>query len=147
MVLNTTQTNKDNDEMFNQMLGKSFSLWKSLKMGGIGSGRMVIQKVSPNLNHVMNFASSINYGSIELRPKGILLHITKVLYNYTWAIPFYQLVIYKTDSLSIHAQGKFVQFQNNRLLKENKHFFEKLRKAKRSYLEEIGFGDMQAYKD
>mgnify|MGYP000114628290 CR=1 FL=1 len=47
MVLNTTQTNKDNDEMFNQMLGKSFSLWKSLKMGGIGSGRMVIQKVSP----------------------------------------------------------------------------------------------------
>ena len=45
------------------------------------------------------------------------------------------------------SQKPFVQFQNNRLLKENKYFFEKLRKAKRSYLEEIGFGDMQAYKD
>ncbi|MFD1316554.1 hypothetical protein [Namhaeicola litoreus] len=145
MVLNTTHTNKDNDELLNDMLGKPFSLWRAFKMGGIGSGRMVVQKVSPNLNHVLNFTSSLNYGSIELRPKGIILHITKGLYNYSWAIPYYQLVIYKTDSLSIHAQGRFVQFQNNRLLKENKTFLQKLRNTKRLYLNSMGFGEMETY--
>jgi hypothetical protein len=34
--------------------------------------------------------------------------------------------IYKTNSFSIHAQGNFVRFKNNRLLKENKKFIDRL---------------------
>jgi hypothetical protein len=74
----------------------------------------------------MNAVSDINYGSIELREKGILIHINKGLKNFSWPIPFYQLHIYNTATFSIHAQGNFVKFKKNNLLKENKKFLDKL---------------------
>ena len=42
------------------------------------------------------------------------------------SIPFYQMHIYKTSGFSIHAQGNFVRFKSNKLLKENKKFLDKL---------------------
>ena len=75
---------------------------------------------------MMNNVSDINYGNIELREKGIIVHINKGLKNYSWAIPFYQLHLYNTQTFSIHAQGNFVQFKKNNLLRENKSFLDKL---------------------
>ena len=43
----------------------------------------------------------------------------KGLKNYTWIIPYYHLVIYKTNGASIHAQGKYIRFRNNQTFKEN----------------------------
>ena len=74
----------------------------------------------------MNTVADINYGNIELREKGIVIHITKGLKNFSWAIPYYQLHTYKTDGFSIHAHGNFVRFKNNKLLKENKKFIDKV---------------------
>ena len=62
----------------------------------------------------------------ELREKGIIVHINKGLKNYSWAIPYYQLHTYKTEGFSIHAQGNFVRFKSNKLLKENKQFIDKV---------------------
>ena len=72
------------------------------------------------------FTSDLNYGNIELREKGILIHINKGLKNYSWAVPYYQLHTYKTAGFSIHAQGNFVRFKSNKLLKENKNFIQKI---------------------
>ena len=91
---------------------------------------MLIRAGAPNLNHITNITSDINYANIELRKKGILIHITKGLKNFTWAIPFYQLVFYKTNFTSIHAQGKFIHFRNSKTFKENKSFFKNLMDAK-----------------
>ena len=65
-----------------------------------------------------------------MRPKGILIHINKGLKTFSWIIPFYHLVIYKTNGSSIHAQGKFIHFKNNLNFRENKSFFKKLLNAK-----------------
>jgi hypothetical protein len=111
----------------------------SLKIGGVGSKRMIIQNVSPNLQQHLNTVSDINYGNIEMRPSGILLYINKGLKNYTWVIPFYQLVIYKTNGMSIHAQGKFVQFKNTKTFQENKSFMIKLMDAKVKFDERYSF--------
>lgn len=139
MVLNTTQTNKENKELLNALVGKAYSFLESLKLKGVGSKRMVIDNVSPNLKHLLNTVSDINYTNIELRPKGILIHITKGLQNFTWAIPYYQLVIYKADGSSIHAQGRFIHFKNNKMLKENKLFFDKLLNEKIKFDEQYNF--------
>lgn len=126
MVIDSTYRNDENKELINDLVGKPFSLFQSLKLGGIGSKRMIIGNVSPNLSTYLNTTADINYGNIELRPSGILIHFTKGLQRYTWVIPYYQLVIYKTNGISFHAQGMFIQFLNNKTYKENKLFLDKL---------------------
>ncbi len=87
----------------------------------------------------LNTVSDVNYANIELRPIGILILINKGLKNYTWVIPYYQLVIYKTNGSSIHAQGRFIHFRNNKTFKENKSFFDKLLDLKIQYESQYSF--------
>ena len=110
----------------NDLLGKPYSFVKAIKLGGVGSKRMIIDAVSPGFLKLINAVSDINYGNIELREKGIVIHINKGLKNFSWAIPYYQLHTYKTEGFSIHAQGNFVRFKSNKLLKENKNFIDKI---------------------
>lgn len=126
MILNTTYTDKDNEATINELVGKSFSLWEKLKLKGTGSGRMIITDVSPRLERALLNGSDINYANIELRPKGILVRITRRLDNFTWIIPYYQLYTYLTNGLSIHGQGEFLHFRNDRFLKNNKDFIKKM---------------------
>ena len=126
MIYNTTHTNKEATTMFNDLLGKPYSLIQAIKIGGIGSKRMIIDEVSPDFLKYINTVSDINYGNIELREGGILVHINKGLQNFSWAIPTYKVHIYKTNGFSIHADGNFVRFKNNKLLKENKKFLDKI---------------------
>ena len=139
MLLNTTHTCKANKDRINSLVGPSFTLLDSIKLRGIGSKRMVVDKVSPNMASILNVVSDTNYGNIELRPKGILIHVTKGLQNFTWAIPYYQLVVYKTNGSSIHANGKFMHFRNDKTFKENKAFFDKLMNEKIKYDEQFNF--------
>jgi len=133
MILNTTHHNADHKQIIADLIGSSFSLVQKLKLGGIGSKRMIIDDVSPNMKSMMNIVSDINYANIELRPKGILIMINKGLKNFTWIIPYYQLVIYKTNGSSIHAQGRFIHFRNSKTFRENKKFFDKLLDEKVKY--------------
>ena len=133
MLLETTHYNSEHKQIIADLVGSPFSLVQKLKLNGVGSKRMIIDEVSPNLQQVLNMVSDINYGNIELRPKGILIHITKGLKNFTWIIPYYHLVIYKINGSSIHAQGKFVHFRANKTFKENKKFFDKLIDQKTKY--------------
>ena len=130
MVLNTTYFNRDHKQMLEEFVGKPYSFWESLKRGGIGSKRMIVKQLSPNLNFITNVISDLNYANIELRKKGVLIRINKGLKNFTWAIPFYQLVFYKTDFTSIHAQGRFIHFENSKTFNENKRFFQGLMREK-----------------
>ncbi|MDA1176577.1 MAG: hypothetical protein O3C41_05795 [Bacteroidetes bacterium] len=130
MVLDTTNYNKEHKSIIDQFVGESYNLWEAIRRGGVGSKRMIVEKLSPNLGHITNTTSDINYANIELRKRGVLIHITKGLKNYTWAIPFYQLVFYKTNFTSIHAQGKFIHFKNSKMFKENKSFFKNLMNEK-----------------
>ena len=126
MIYNTTHKNKEAESIFNDLLGKGYSFFQSVKMGGTGSKRMMIEEVGVGFQKYMNTISDINYGNIELRKQGIIVHINKGLKTFSWAIPFYQLHTYKTNGFSIHAHGNFVRFKNNKLLKENRKFIDKI---------------------
>ncbi|MFD0990936.1 hypothetical protein ACFQ1R_12580 [Mariniflexile jejuense] len=136
MILDTTYSNKVNIELINDLVGKPYSIIKSIRMKGIGSKRMIIEEVSPNMKQYINVVDDASYANIELRPLGILIRINKALKNYTWVIPYYQLVIYKTNLRSIHAQGRYIRFKNSITLKENKLFFNKLLDLKAKYEEQ-----------
>lgn len=126
MIFNTTHNNKEDTATINSLLGKSYNFITAIKLGGVGSKRMIIDAVSPGFLKVLNAVSDVNYGNIELREKGIIVHINKGLKNFSWPIPYYQLHTYKTEGFSIHAHGNFVRFKNNKLLQENKKFLAKI---------------------
>ncbi|WP_047545595.1 hypothetical protein [Psychroserpens sp. Hel_I_66] len=139
MILDSTHPNKDHKKVIIDLAGKPFSFLEALKMGGVGSKRMIIENVSPNMEQYLNTVDDVNYANIEMRNKGILIYINKGLKNYTWIIPYYQLVIYKTNGASIHAQGKFIHFKYNKTFKENKGFFNKLLDIKARFDEQYKF--------
>ncbi|MDG1729800.1 MAG: hypothetical protein P8K68_04090 [Algibacter sp.] len=139
MILDSTYHNKEEKHTLNDLVGRPFTLLESLKMKGVGSKRMIIEDVSPNLQSYINTVSDANYANIELRKNGILIFINKGLKNFIWGIPYYQLVIYKTNGASIHAQGKFIHFRNNKMFKENKAFFSKMLDEKIKYDEQYNF--------
>lgn len=139
MVFETTYNNPKDIELINDLVGKPFSFFQSLKMKGVGSKRMTIDGASANMKVYINSVADTTYANIELRPIGILLRINKGLRNFTWVIPYYQLVIYKTNGCSIHAQGNFIHFRNNTTFKENKAFFSKMLDEKIKYDELFNF--------
>lgn len=130
MVLDTTYYNKEHKQLFDNFVGNPYTFIQALKRRGVGSKRMIVDKVSPNLNSILNTVSDLNYANIEMRKNGILIHITKGLKNFTWAIPFYHLVLYKIDGISIHAQGKFIHFKKSKSFYENKNFLRSLMEEK-----------------
>lgn len=126
VIFTTTHTNNEAEQLTNDLIGLPFSFLQSLRMGGIGSKRMIIEETSQNFHQYINKISDINYANLELRPQGIIVLLNKGLNNFNWVIPYRQLVIYKTDRLSIHAQGKYICFKKNILYKENKKFISKM---------------------
>jgi len=126
LILDSTYSLKEQKQIINDLVGKPYSFIESIKLKGIGSKRMVIEDISSNIKQYINTVEDINYANIELRSAGVIIHINKGLQTFLWIIPFYHLVIYKTNGLSIHAQGRFIHFKNNVTFKENKTFFEKL---------------------
>lgn len=133
MIINTTHHNPEHRQIIADLIGGPFSLVQKLKMKGVGSKRMIIDEVSPNMQSMMNKVSDLNYANIELRPKGVLVMINQGLKNFTWIIPYYQLVIYKINGSSLHAQGRFIHFRNSKMFRENKKFFDKLLDLKVKY--------------
>jgi hypothetical protein len=139
MIVDTTYTDKTVNQLINDLVGKPFSLYEIFTMRGTGSKRMIINEASPNFSSYLNTNSDPTYANLELRPNGVLIRINKGLRNFTWVIPFYQLVIYKTNGSSIHAQGKFIHFKNNITFKENKSFFKKLLDRKVEFEKQYDF--------
>ena len=126
MFFNVTYTNKEAQDLINDCFGKSFNFIEKIKLGGIGSKRMIIEDTSNDFKSLLPNNSDICYGNLELRPLGLLIFINIGLKRYVWGVPYRLISIYKSESFSIHSQGNFIRFKNNKLLKENKSFVRKL---------------------
>ncbi|MCK0188411.1 hypothetical protein [Arenibacter sp. F20364] len=133
MILETSHSNKDDSLLINDLVGKPFGLLKTIQLKGVGSSRMIIEEASPNMKSFLNTTFDATYANIELRPFGILLRILNGLRNFTWVIPYYQLVIYKSNCSSIYAQGRFIHFREDHYFKNNKSFLRKLLRLKAKY--------------
>ena len=82
----------------------------------------------------MNKVSDINYCSIELRPKGILVNITQQINLFSWVIPYYKLVIFNSNTFSIHANGSYIKMVKDKNYSNNKNFISKMLKLKQNSL-------------
>ena len=78
MLLNTTYHNEEHEKTIAKLIGGPYSFFKSLKLRGVGSKRMIIDKTSYNLNSLLNRTSDLNYANIEIRPTGIIIYINTI---------------------------------------------------------------------
>ena len=126
MIFNSTYTDKEKELEVEKLIGKKYSLFSSIKFNGIGSKRLIIKETSPKFKKIIIQKNDLIYSNIELRCRGIIVYIAEGLNRFSWVIPYYKLVIYKTPNYSIHSDGNFIRFSNNLNLKENQKFFKKL---------------------
>ncbi|WP_299108085.1 hypothetical protein [uncultured Tenacibaculum sp.] len=126
MLFNTTYTDKEDIAEMNALIGKPMGFIASFKLGGVGSGRMIIDGVSRSFQGVLSTVSDLGYGSIELRPNGVMIYITRQMERFCWVIPYYKLSVFNDGFFSIHSDNNFIRFRKDLKYKENKRFIDKM---------------------
>jgi hypothetical protein len=136
MIYYTTYFDQEIQEEIIQTLGPAYGFRDFFKLGAVGSSRMTITDFSTSFKKLIESTSDFAVASISLRPKGILVTVSKSYKNICWVIPYYRLTVYKTDVLSIHASGEFLKLKLHN--KQNYKFISKLLAHKMKYQEELG---------
>ncbi len=113
MILNVSYTNKKFTKKIDSELGKPFSLKERIKMGGIGSPKLMITETSVHIHNLLILDNNRNVCNIELRPNGILVGFRSLLESYALIIPFYKLSLYKgkADEYSIYRDDYFIKIE------------------------------------
>lgn len=113
MLLNISYNRPKIKAQIDENVGKAFTLMDRIKLGGIGSGKLVINSTSQQIHNLLILDSYRNVCSIEMRPKGILLSFRSILETYALVIPYHKLHIYKGESeqYSIYMDNYFVKIK------------------------------------
>jgi hypothetical protein len=111
MLVNDSYNHKEVNRKIIQAVGTPYGLIERLKMKGIGSPRLIIVESSPQIEQLLNLDSNANWCFVEMRPEGIILRFRSILETYALVIPYWKLVIYKTDAsiYTIHKDEFFVR--------------------------------------
>ena len=133
-LYNITYKNKETEKEINAEMGKPFGLIEKLRLGGIGSRRMIIENFSEDLKNLALKVSGIQYANIELRPNGVIIHINQGIYTHAWTIPYFRLSIFNGDFFTFHGGGSHIQFNKEKSWKENKEFLQKIVKLKSEFV-------------
>ncbi|MEQ6166408.1 hypothetical protein AAOE16_04375 [Ekhidna sp. MALMAid0563] len=112
MIFDTSYSDKEITRKINQAVGLPFSWKERWKMGGIGSRRMTIHEISEDYKKYLNADHYVSTASIELRPKGIIIHFRHKLQAYSWIMPFSSLKIEYDNSLRLESEGKHIYFDD-----------------------------------
>lgn len=111
MLLNDSYNHKEVNRKINEAVGKSYNLIERIKMKGNGSPRLEIVECSDEISKLLSLDNNFNWCYIELRPKGIIIRFRSLLETYAFVIPFWKLVIYKSDSdrFTLYHDDKFIR--------------------------------------
>ena len=126
MIYNSTYKNDELDNECEKIVGKKYNIIDSILLNGIGSKRLIVKKYSKNFIEIIEKKIDLIYSNIELRKKGIIVYIATGQKRYSWVIPYYKLVLFKTPNYTIHCDEDFITFSKEINYKENINFFRKL---------------------
>ena len=112
MIFDTSYSDKETTRKINAAVGLPFSFKERWKMGGIGSRRMTIHDISDEYQKYMKADHYQSTASIELRPKGIIIHFRHKLEAYSWIMPFESLKFKAEGPLRLESDGKYIQFND-----------------------------------
>lgn len=109
-------------------VGKPYSFWQSLKMGGTGSQKFIITKASDEIQILLDRENATNYAHIELRPKGFIVGFKSHTKVYGLVLPFSMV---KTEvgqgRLSFRKEKFFVKMKTFNNASIDRGFLEKIK--------------------
>ena len=132
MLKNISYNNPKIIDEINNYVGKPYTILKRLKIGGIGSSKLIINSADSIIENLLNLDNNLNYCNIEIRPKGIIIHFKSLLETYGLIVPFYKLKIFKgkANEYSIYIDNFFIKVNAS---EKNEHdFFKKILKLRAS---------------
>ena len=136
MIYDTSYPDKEVIAEINQQIGKPFSMIERFKLNGIGSARMIMDQVSEDIYGKLSFDNGAQYASIELRPKGIIVHFKRNTEHFSWVIPYYRLSVYQPHHISLYENNTFMKFKSETLDKRRLDFIKKIVQTKAQYIAE-----------
>ena len=139
MIYNSTYNDIEKEIETNNLVGKKYNLIKSIRLGGIGSKRLIVEDLGVNFKKLIQQKTDLIYSNVELRDKGIIVYVVDGQKRFTWVIPFYKLVIYKSPTFSIHSDGNFIRYSNKLNHKQNLLFFKKILDHKYNFNEQNNY--------
>lgn len=132
MLKNISYNNPKIIDEINNYVGKPYTILKRLKIGGIGSSKLIINSADSIIENLLKLDNNLNYCNIEIRPKGIIIHFKSLLETYGLIIPFYKLKIFKgkANEYSIYIDNLFIKVNAS---EKNEHdFFKKILRLRAS---------------
>jgi len=132
MLKNISYNNPKIIDEINNYVGKPYTILKRLKIGGIGSSKLIINSADSIIENLLNLDNNLNYCNVEIRPKGIIIHFKSLLETYGLIIPFYKLKIFKgkANEYSIYIDNFFIKVNAS---EQNEHdFFKKILRLRAS---------------
>lgn len=137
MIKNISYNNPEVKDAVNNAVGLSYGLIDRVRMGGIGSRRMLITGASPNIMKWLELQNTAPYCYLELRPRGIIVHFRSVLETMGWIVPFHHLSVFRNGTaIHLHAAGEFMRIRGAGTQPPDYRFIEKILERKRCLLEE-----------
>jgi hypothetical protein len=132
MLKNISYNNPKIIDEINDYVGKPYTILKRLKIGGIGSSKLIINSADSIIENLLNLDNNLNYCNIEIRPKGIIIHFKSLLETYGLIVPFYKLKIFKgkANEYSIYIDNFFIKV--NASEKNEHNFFKKILRLRAS---------------
>ena len=132
MLKNISYNNPKIIDEINNYVGKPYTILKRLKIGGIGSSKLIINSADSIIESLLNLDNNLNYCNVEIRPKGIIIHFKSLLETYGLIVPFYKLKIFKgkANEYSIYIDNFFIKVNAS---EKNEHdFFKKILRLRAS---------------
>lgn len=139
MLKNLSYNCKKTKDLLIDRVGKPFTLFERLKIGGNGSDKLIITDASNDIVELLKLDNNINQCNIEIRSNGIIVRFRALLETYGLVIPFYKMVIYKGEKkiYSIYIDNQYIKFLADK--KSIHSFIKKINKLKSEYLNKTGF--------
>jgi len=130
MILNISYQSKSQERDINDHVGLSYTFWESLKMGGSGSQKLIINDCHEIFDPYLKQLHSTKHCNIELRPKGIGLRFRYKLEAIGWFIPYTDL-IYNHEAYNLKLQdqltGYFMNLKASHRNRINLRFMDKMK--------------------
>ena len=134
MILLYDQPTPKDERAIRQLVGFPFSWRERLKDRPIGSPRLDIESTSPQFLKHLGSTVDQKFVSIERRTKGVIVYLRNPKNNYVWAIPYYQLSVFKGQTFNLHAQGLFMRIRLKGAKPSVFRFLDKMMDARLAFL-------------
>ena len=138
MIKNLSYNSKKINLVLLELVGRPFSFIERLKLGGIGSNKLVIADASKEIVELLRLDNNVNYCNIEIRKNGLIIRFRSLLETYGLIIPYYKLIIYKGESniYSLYKDTNYIKFFVDN--KSTSLFMKKIIRLKIDYLNKTG---------